>query len=86
MEYTAWIDLSNLVQFQTLNYPFFIPFVFLLYTFIINLYESVWEILEREKLNGIILLVLLIVFIIISVLTIPVEPFLALMRLIMFGS
>lgn len=80
------IYLTSLIQIKTVNYAFFISLAFLSYTFIINLYESVWEILKREKLNGIILLVLLIVFIIISVLTIPVEPFLALMRLIMFGS
>ena len=76
------IYLTSPIQLQTLNYPFFIPFAFLLYTFIINLKESVWEIRKRNKLNGIILLVLLILFIIISVFTIPIKPFLALLRLL----
>lgn len=69
------IYLTTLIQLQTLNYPFFIPFVFLLYTFVINLKESLWEILKGEKLNGFILLVLLFVFIYISYKTIPLDPF-----------
>jgi len=74
------IYLTTLIQLSTLNYPFIIPCAFLLYTFIINLKESVIGILKFSKLDGILLLVLLILFIIIAVLTIPIEPFLALLE------
>jgi hypothetical protein len=76
------VYLTSLIQPPTLNYAFFIPLAFLVYTFIVNLRESMWEIRGGNKLNGIILLVLLILFIIISVLTIPKDPFLALLRVL----
>ena len=70
------IYLTSLIQLQ-LNFAFFIPFVFLVYTYLISLYESFYEISNGNKSNGFILLVLLTVFIVISIFTIPIEPFLA---------
>jgi hypothetical protein len=73
------VYLTSLIQLRTLNYPFFISFGFLVYRFIVDFYDFMWVILKGKKLGGIILLVLLFSFIIISVLTIPKEPFLALL-------
>jgi hypothetical protein len=76
------VYLTSLVQPPTLNYAFFVPLSFLVYTFYINFQESKHEIREGNKSNGIILLVLLFLFIIISVLTIPTEPFSVLLRML----
>jgi hypothetical protein len=76
------IYLTSLIQLEAVNFAFFIPFVFLVYTFWRNLRESLWEIFKGNRSNGILLLVLLIVFIVISVFTIPLEPFLAIQSII----
>jgi hypothetical protein len=75
------IYLTSLITSQTLNYPFLIALGFLAYTFTINMYEFVWEIIADKGItsHGIILLALLIMAIIFSVLTIPVEPLLAIL-------
>lgn len=71
------VYLTTLIVFsQTLNYPFLISFAFLVYTFLIDGYEFMWEILKgSEKLTGIILLGLLIITIYLAISTIPKEPF-----------
>lgn len=77
------IYLTSLVQIPTLNYPFLIPFVVLLYTYVINLIEFGKTLYDKKsRLDGIILLVVFVIFIFISYRTIPIEPLLPFLRIL----